>query len=88
MWSYFEDLDVKNTIVQSEFNLNIHSAVYEFFYFKLVCMWVMSLFCLLYMHAYILFSVRVTIYWIGSGPSHMDLLLQAMEKSPVTLSDV
>ena len=30
-WSCFEDLDIKNTFVQSEFNLDIHSVIYGFF---------------------------------------------------------
>ena len=39
--SYFEDFDVRNTLVQSKFNLHVHSGIYGFFCFKLVCMWVM-----------------------------------------------
>ena len=31
-WSCFEDLDIKNTFVQSEFNLDIHSVIYGFFF--------------------------------------------------------
>ena len=30
-WSCLEDLDIKNTFVQSEFNLDIHSVIYGFF---------------------------------------------------------
>ena len=36
VWSYYVDLDVRNTMVRSEFNLDIHSGIYEFFRLKLV----------------------------------------------------
>jgi len=41
VWSYFEDLDTRNTLLQSEINLDICSGIYGFFCLKLVCMWVM-----------------------------------------------
>ena len=49
MWSYFEDLDAGNMILQSEFNLNIPSETYGFFLFQL-CLQVNDVIVLSYLH--------------------------------------
>ena len=55
--SCFDDLDTRNTMLQSEFILDIPSGIYGFFYLKHVCMWMMSLFCLICMHTHLFLLV-------------------------------
>jgi len=50
VWSCFKNLDIRNTMAQSKFNFDIHSGIYGFFCFKIICMWVTSLFYFFYVH--------------------------------------
>ena len=81
MWSCFEDLDARNMMLQSEFNLDIPSETYGFFLFQ-PCLQVDDVIVLSYLYAYTcLFSLYTqTIIFIGlkCGPPHIQPVLQAM----------
>ena len=66
MWSYFEDLDVRNTMVQLKFNLNICSEIYGFFLFQ-TCLYVRDIILLSFLDVCICASsLHAAI--INSGP--------------------
>jgi len=80
-WSCLEDLDIKNTFVQSEFNLDIHSVIYGFFFASnfFACGWCHCFVLSICMHMLFYFYVQ-TVRFIGlkSGPPRVELFLEAM----------
>ena len=81
MWSCFEDLDARNMMLQSEFNLDIPSETYGFSLFQL-CLQVNDVIVLSYLHAYTcvfpLYMQTVIFIRLKCGPPHIQLVLQAM----------
>ena len=81
MQSCFEDLDSRNMMLQSEFNLDISSEIYGFFLFQL-CLQVDDVIVLSYLHAYIclfsLYTQTVIFIKLKCDPPHIQLDLQAM----------
>ena len=83
VWFFFEDLDARNTIFPLRFMV--------FFCFKQVCMWMMSLFCLICMRAHIFLFFRAqTVKFIGlkHGPPRVEPLLQVMVEWCIASSDI
>ena len=88
MWSWFEDLDTKNTMLQSEFNLHISSGIYGVFLVsnKFACGWCQR-FVLSYTYIFPLRTQTVRLIGLKCGPPRVEPLLQAMVGRCITLSD-
>ena len=69
--SCFDDLDTRNTMLQSEFILDIPSGIYGFFLSQ-TCLYVDDVIVLSYLHAYTSLPpcVRKTVIFVGLDTAH------------------
>ena len=87
MWSYFEDLVARNSIVQSKFNFNSQFGVHNFFFvFALVCMHDDIINFVFTSHANIQSTkiVNCQINWAENGPTE---ILWVMDMNLIASSD-
>ena len=89
MWSCFEDLDVRNMMLQSEFNLDIPSETYGFF-FKHVSKLIMLLFCLICMHtmSFLFLCTNSHIYWAEIWSTSYTIGFSGDGRKYIALNDI